>query len=216
MGNSSSPLTRMEESQWFLAKSNKAPAVVLLIHGLNQRPSSWTQLIEELNDLGLHVYRLSLKGHRGLPSRDMEEVSSDIWLNEFHEGYAQTHKRFPGLPLYLVAYSMGALIAMTGQLQAGKSLFARQLLLAPALSIRPYTKLILQFTRFFSWFPSRASGHYVANAEGTSASATRRCFSLRKHFALIKISTLSIPLLVLLCDQMMNSSVSEAHTDFSK
>lgn len=175
-------LEQGEGSQWFFADKQKESGVVLLLHGLNQRPSSWNDLISELTASGLHVYRLSFKGHRGLPIVDMQDANAEIWLKEFTEGYNQIATRFPILPRYLIAYSLGGLVAEVGQLEAGKSLFDRQFLLAPALRIRHYTRLVLPLTKIFPLLPSNmAATHYVANIKGTAASAYQALFHLEKR-----------------------------------
>lgn len=191
-------LTR-ECSQWFFADTSSGSGVVLLVHGLNQKPSSWLELIRHLNRNGLHVYRLALQGHRGLSFDDMRKVNAGIWENELLGGYREIAGRFPMYPVYLIAYSLGGLVAMNVQIKTGQRLFARQVLLAPALAIRPYTRFAQILCRIFPYLPSRSPQGYVANREGTTAEAYRALFQLEKEFRTFKdISILNIPTLVMM------------------
>jgi alpha-beta hydrolase superfamily lysophospholipase len=188
-----------ECSQWFYTDAPSASGVVLLVHGLNQKPSSWMELIQYLNRNGLHVYRLALQGHRGLAFDDMRKVNAEIWEQEMLEGYREITLRFPMLRVNLIAYSLGGLVSMLVQLKAGKQLFVRQVLLAPALAIRPYTRFAQLLCRIFPHLPSRSPQGYVANREGTTAEAYRALFQLEKDFRkFADISLLNIPTLVMM------------------
>lgn len=188
-----------ESSQWFCSHASSPSAAVLLVHGLNQKPSSWNELIAYLNGLDLHVYRLALKGHRGLGFDDMHAVNVDIWEREFLDSYDEIQKCNPGLPVYLVAYSLGSLVAMSVQLKLNKRLFDRQVLLAPALAIRPYTRLVLFLCRIYKYLPSRSPNQYVANSEGTTSEAYRALFQLEKELRMMtNMSTLNIPTRVMM------------------
>jgi esterase/lipase len=151
----------------------------LLAHGLNQRPSSWRELIDELTAWGLDVFRLGLTGHRGLSFADMHQVSAEIWLEEFEAAQVRAAERHPDHPLYFIGYSLGALLAAVAQVRQNRAQFDRQVLLAPALAVRPYTSLVLPMTWLFSSLPSRSPRAYRANREGTTASAYRALFRLQ-------------------------------------
>lgn len=188
-----------ECSQWFFAGASSKLGVVLLVHGLNQKPSSWMELIHHLNLNGLHVYRLALQGHRGLPLADMRKVDAAIWETELLDGCREIASRFPACPVYLIAFSLGGLVSMIVQLKTGRRLFARQVLLAPALAIRPYTRFARLLCRIFPYLPSRSPRGYVANREGTTAEAYRALFQLEKEFRMFTdFSILNIPTLVMM------------------
>lgn len=172
-----------ERSCWFEANNSEAIGVVLLIHGLNQKPSSWQEMIDLLNGLGLHVFRLTLKGHGGGGSSDMKRVTAGDWLENFNQGYCAITKRYPDLAKYLVAYSLGALVALESQMRHNKSLFAKQFLLAPAIIVKSYTSLVLWLCRVFPSWPSRTPRRYVANPSGTAAAAYRALFELLRLFS---------------------------------
>jgi pimeloyl-ACP methyl ester carboxylesterase len=182
MGNGQNEEYTNECSQWLYSRnSSAASAVIVLVHGLNQRPSSWNDLTDFLTGLGLHVFRIGLTGHRGLSFSDMFDARAEIWEDELLMGHRQARQHFPALPVYLIAYSLGALLAMAVQLKKGSCLFERQVLLAPALVIRPYTRLVLPLTSVFSYLPSRSPESYVANRQGTTSEAYRALFQIEKE-----------------------------------
>jgi len=171
----------------------------MLVHGLNQSPSSWDDLTACLNGMGLHVYRLALQGHRGLGMDDMHAVTAAAWMGEFDDSCKVVAETFSELPCYFVGFSLGCLLAMTVQLKKGRRLFDRQVLLAPALAVRPYTRLVLQLCRFLPSLPSRSPGNYVANREGTTAEAYRALFDLEREFRTFEdLSLLNVPTTVLM------------------
>jgi esterase/lipase len=187
--------------RWFFAKGQNCLGTVLLAHGLNQRPASWGELINELTGWGLDVLRLGLTGHRGLPFADMHHASAEIWLEEFEAALAMVGERHPDRPLYLIGYSLGGLLAVVTQIRQNRGLFDRQVLLAPALAVRTYTLLVLPMTWLFSSLPSRAPRVYLANQQGTTASAYRALFRLKVELAKARgVSVINIPTRVIMCD----------------
>lgn len=188
-----------ENGRWFCASSTVPRGVVMLVHGLNQNPSSWRDMLEYLNSIDLHVYRLALQGHRGLGFDDMKRVSDEGWKSEIHTAVEEITRYFPNTPRILMGFSLGCLLPLTVQLQDGKRYFDIQVLLAPALSVRPYTRLVLPLCRFISYLPSRAPSGYLANKEGISAEAYRTLFQLERDFrAFSDLRLLNIPTLILM------------------
>ncbi len=190
---------QQECGHWFKADHSTPTGIVLLVHGLNQKPSTWSEITIFLNGLGLHVYRLSLKGHRGHALSDMHDVNSGIWEQDIFEGYIEIKARFPDVPVYLVGYSLGALVSMVVQLKRGESLFSKQVLLAPAISLKPYTRLALPLSHLFRYMPSRATEQYIANREGSTAEAYKALFQLERELHMFgNSSPVSGPTLVLM------------------
>jgi len=155
----------------------------LLIHGLNQRPSTWQELIDELTEWGLDVLRVSLTGHRGLPFADMHQASADIWFEEFETARTIAANRHPDAPLYCLGFSLGGLLAVAAQIRQNRTMFDRQVLLAPALALRPYTLFVRPMTWLYSSLPSRAPRAYRANRQGTTASAYRALFQIKSELS---------------------------------
>lgn len=162
--------------------SGKPYGKVMLLHGLNQDPGSWQDMTVMLNTMGLHVFRLALTGHRKHGFSEMRRVTAARWLEDFHEGYQKLVHLAPDLPTYLVGFSLGCLLPLTAQLMVGRSLFSRQVLLAPAVRVHLYTRLVLIVSHFVRSLPSRSSARYVANREGTSAEAYKALFDIEKRF----------------------------------
>ncbi|WDP89485.1 MAG: alpha/beta fold hydrolase [Desulfobacter sp.] len=169
---------KSEMSQWFKAETRNPEAVVLLIHGLNQKPSKWQALIDFFNSLKIHVFRLTLQGHGGAPFEDMMAVDANRWRSNFRYGYCELEKRYPSVKKILVAYSLGGLISQEYQLSIGTPLFSGQVLLAPSLSLQPYVHLIRPFTRIMKAIPSRTPVDYRANPIHTSSAAYRALFHM--------------------------------------
>lgn len=188
-----------QNSQWFCCETTQVMGNVLLVHGLNQKPSTWKDLIVFLNSIGLNVYRLSLKGHRGLPLSDMHEVNCHIWEQDITDGYREIEVKFGKFPTYLVAYSLGGLVSMVVQLRGSEPFFTKQVLLAPALSLKPYTRLALPLCHLFGYLPSRSTREYIANPEGTTSEAYKALFSLEKDLSKVRdYSLVNTPTLVLM------------------
>lgn len=190
-----------ELGRWFFTQGSACVGTVLLVHGLNQNPIRWQDLIDELTGWGLDVLRLDLTGHRGLPFADMHRVRAEMWLEEFATAYTIAVGHHSNLPLYFVGFSLGGLLAETAQIREKRALFDRQVLLAPALSFRLHTLFVLPMIRLFPSLPSRAPRAYRANRQGTTASAYRALFHLKAELAQSGMTpALNIPTRVMMRD----------------
>ena len=190
--------TQHGDHLWFPA-TQYARGTVVLMHGLNQNPFSWQDMISQLNALHFHVMCVRLTGHRGRGFDDMVKARASLWLADFQEAYEAAVGYSPGLPLYCVAYSLGGLLAANAQLAAGTPMFEKQIFFAPALTPRMYTRLVLFLVKIFPFLPSRSSRKYIANREGTSAAAYRALFLLERMLKRGKISEiLNIPTTVMM------------------
>lgn len=188
-----------EWSRWFYTEDDIVCGVVLLVHGLNQRPSSWMEMIRFLNSKGIHVYRLTLKGHRGLDMHDMETVQARVWEEELREAVNELKCSYPDTPRYLMGFSLGALLALTVQLKDEKQYFDAQVLFAPAVAVQHYTRFVLPICRMLPSLPSRSPKSYVANREGTTAEAYRALFQLEHDFRKCEsLQIVNIPTIVLM------------------
>lgn len=122
-----------EQAEIALTTTPKPRGAFLVIHGLNQRPTSMNPLCEYLRTLGFHTYRITLRGHDQLSETTF---SPEQWEHDVLNGYATLRTRFPDLPIYVVGYSLGGLLA-TKTLDTHPN-FAphRMILFAPGLSFR--------------------------------------------------------------------------------
>ena len=103
-----------------------------------------------------------------------------------------------GVPLFLAAYSLGGLVVCDLLARDATLRFERMLLLAPALVIRPWTRLL----RLMAWrpatvIPSFAPPVYRANLRGTPMAAYNAAFAMADHLAAHAGAWLDVPTLVL-------------------
>lgn len=149
-----------ESSQLFTTQTPAARGVIILVHGLNQRPSSLNPLAQELQSLGYHCYRVTLRGHEQ-PEEPIFPHSD--WSSDVIEAYKKTQQRHPNLPISLIGYSLGGLL-ITHVLDTHPEIRPEAVvLLAPALSLRllPQTGYLLTLLPPLSWtMPNMAPPYY--------------------------------------------------------
>lgn len=169
----------LASSEWLRAPvpDNNVAGVTLVIHGLNTKPDKMHALAFELNSMKQDVLLVKLTGHQNdLP--EFKNVTRSQFLLNVEESVkrAGVEARVKGRPLNLLAYSLGALLAM--ELVAdGRAKFDRMILLAPALAIHSRSYLIKIFSIFGNSYlvPSMSPEDYRANP-GTSIAAYRAVF----------------------------------------
>jgi len=110
-----------------------ARGTVILVHGLNQRPSSLDPLADEIRTLGYNTYRITLHGHE---DQGDEAFSDAAWEEDLVQAYRSVDRQLGSRPIYLLGYSLGGLL-VTRVLDTHPELTPRGvILLAPALSLR--------------------------------------------------------------------------------
>jgi esterase/lipase len=185
---------------YFPATAGKT-AVTLVMHGLNTRPAAMMPLVHWLNQQGSDVFLVSLSGHhpQGVP---LKEVDAGTWQQEVKLAYAAAKEAASanGLPLYFLGYSMGALLAQTAlTLPMQTAPFQKQVLLAPALSLRRRAgllRLLCLFTKQLS-LPSYTPKAYKAN-DSLPLSVYRILFAEEKKLQAAGFQHLNIPTLVIM------------------
>jgi pimeloyl-ACP methyl ester carboxylesterase len=184
-------------TQWFeKAPATDARGVALVVHGLNLNPDRMVNLIRVLNTNGVGALRLSLTGHGDnfmpVPGLDPDEarmetfktVSHRIWSEDFMAAYRkslQLKHQLKG-PLFLVADSYGALLALEVSLNVPEVRFDRMVLFAPAVSLHKrnsIVRLLSPFPRLV--IPSFSPGFYQAN-RGTPLAAYAVVFDTLARF----------------------------------
>jgi len=168
---------------WLEATGAPSRAVALVIHGLNLKPERMDAIAAPLRARGVDVLRVALAGHRGRPAV-FKRVDAALWRAEARRAIdaavARSSER--GQPLFLVAFSLGALVALEAA-SAGERHppFARAVLLAPALALRPRVRLIDPLGTLGSELvlPSATPPDYRAN-DGTPMAAYRALFELER------------------------------------
>jgi pimeloyl-ACP methyl ester carboxylesterase len=134
--------------RWTLESNGTPRGVVVAFHGLNQRPCALDQLCGELGRAGFYVYRPVLSGHDGSGN---DEVTEAAWIDDVRKSLVRVHEQYPELPLHVVGYSIGGLLAVRSlDLYPDMPKPSSMILLAPALSLRTFTHL----SRAFAWAAS--------------------------------------------------------------
>lgn len=129
--------------------------VALVIHGLNLKPERLRPLVDELRRRGIGAILCSLRGHgenytpiaghstEAARLAAFRQASYAGWRGEIQAAYstAATYAAAHGAPLFLVAFSMGALFGCDLLATEPTLCFDRMVLLAPALALRPHSHL---------------------------------------------------------------------------
>ena len=130
-------------------------AVVLVAHGLNLRAHALRALYEPLREQGATIVVLRLRGHARDSAGDaatleeMRSIDATQWVEDWRDSVrvAEDLATARGVSLSFLGYSLGALIHVyglsTGQLEHNP--FGRQVLLAPAVRLRPRSRLVRLF-----------------------------------------------------------------------
>jgi esterase/lipase len=175
---------------WETTVSNPR-GIVIVVHGLNVKPSKMGApsaegtLVKLILDSGYHVYRVTLKGHSG-PLENMRSVTRSDWMHDAYFQYcrAKTISENGQLPLYLLGFSLGALVyeVLMNEETAIPVQFEKVILFSPAVAIKPVAKAILclqPFTNDRSIIRSVSPEEYHAQI-GASIAAYKAVFSMEE------------------------------------
>ncbi|GAA4822287.1 alpha/beta hydrolase [Algivirga pacifica] len=157
----------------FKIMQNSVPkAIIVLVHGLNNRPANMEPLGRQFLMSQCHVVMVSLKGHEeGSNFEQTKDVQVEDWLSDLTEGL-ETAKQLRGksnLPIHFVGFSLGALtyLCMQSLLPQGITYVDRVVLMAPAAftyiqsgMFRPLASLPMQMP-IPSFAPSHLKVHDV-------------------------------------------------------
>ena len=160
-------LNPVQLTRWIRSRDGAPRGVVLVIHGLDIRPSRMGDISNALADSGFDVLRVALTGHRGSLA-EMRTVSHEGWLEETFLSYCVARERASalGVPLHAVGFSLGgALIEdLLNQARAEKPVIESAVLFAPAVALTGLTKMGWLLNAFGQGFalPTRFIGGYRA------------------------------------------------------
>jgi pimeloyl-ACP methyl ester carboxylesterase len=134
--NTPSPSTPF--SHW--QKSAKAPnrGIVVLIHGLNNKPEVMDALAAEMNRRGFDTLRIALSGHRP----DKSTASKEKWIAETSEVLKGLAREYSDKPLYIIGFSVGATAFIATLEQNPDIPVKKAVFLAPAIKLRSYSNLM--------------------------------------------------------------------------
>lgn len=132
--------------------------VVLVAHGLNNKPEVMDSLIRVLLVEGFHCNRIALH-QNGPSSRTPPTALANAWIAAYSEAYDKVCHRYPGQPIHSLSYSIGALITIRFLDIRPDSTVARMVLIAPPVALTPGARLVRFLTplaRFGVVLPSAA------------------------------------------------------------
>jgi len=210
-------LSEDHSMRWFYTDSpGELKGVALVIHGLNLRPDRMLPIISKLNESGIDVLRLSLRGHGDNYSRGngvdedqarldaFKNVSYQVWMNEAYWAYMQLKERGESkeVPFFLTAFSLGGLIGLDMFASNADVRFDKLVLFAPAIRLR--TTIYLQ--RVLSPFPrlvipSLADKSYLSNEKGTPIAAYNALFDGLNSFDENADQKINVPTLIFIDEQ---------------
>jgi esterase/lipase len=178
-------------SQYWETAALNPRGIVIVVHGLNVKPSKMGTpsaegtLVKLLLDSGYHVYRVTLTGHGG-SVEDMKNVTQSDWIHDayFHYCYAKTIAENEQLPLYLLGFSLGALVyeVLMNEKTEIPVQFEKTTLFSPAIAIKSTAKTILwlqPFTSDRSIIRSVSPKEYQAQM-GASMAAYKAVFNMEE------------------------------------
>ena len=156
----------MELQEWFESSAEETAGVILLSHGLNNRPELMHPIAKAFTKSGFDVLVPALKGHVD-DFATFKKVKGEDWLADVITAYNKVHQRasLKNCPVFYVGFSLGGLIGVTLKAQGKLPEINKMWLLAPALEITWFASLLkplLNLKLDFS-IPSRAPGFYRAH-----------------------------------------------------
>jgi alpha-beta hydrolase superfamily lysophospholipase len=122
------------------ADATAITGVVVLAHGLNNRPAVMGGLAEVLAAEGFHCVSVALPhdlGRRGSP----DEIV-DRWVGAVAAGHAIAVGHAGGLPVHHLGFSLGALVAVEFLRRAPEADVRRMVLLAPPVALTAAARLV--------------------------------------------------------------------------
>lgn len=155
-------------------QADNPQAVVLVVHGLNLRPTAMNDIASHLQNADMDVLTISLSGHAVELDEDsrlvqFREADFSVWQADVARGVALAHARATEtqLPLYMVGFSLGGLLSadyVSRQAPLDDIQVDRMVLFAPAIVLRWSSYALMPFQVFPDVFlPSVAPELYRAN-----------------------------------------------------
>ena len=183
-----------ELNRWF-SSSKPYKGASLLLHGLNNRPSTMNHLALHLSTLGYIALRGSLRGHRG-SLEESQEVTMTKWREDVDQLYclASLKSRQFKVPFIINCYSLGCLLFLdlfkrirnSGQ----QNMVDKAIFISPALKVKPELSWLSHVIKILpsNWMIPSSNIRTYRSLYGTSISSYKAFFELlekshRNHFA---------------------------------
>ena len=188
---------RDDSTQWHkIKRTKKVKGVALVVHGLNLKPERMQSIIAELNDAGIDVLNLSLRGHGNNYLRNphlsdgqarlqsFQTVTYRLWLEEIYTAYLKVRQRAykKRVPVFFVGFSLGGLMGCDLLLLQHDVSYDRMILFAPALSITVEGHLLKALMPFPNMVIDSLSPIYYRSNVGTPMAAYKALFEAVDHF----------------------------------
>ena len=158
--------------EWLLV--DEPHAVAVLVHGLNLQPDAMDDIAAALLDANINVLSVSLSGHADeLDAQgrlvQFREADFSVWQGEVRRAVREANQAAvdQSLPLYVVGFSLGGLLAADYQAHFAEQDGAgpqKMVLFAPAISLRWSSYLLYPLQPFPDVvLPSTSPDEYRAN-----------------------------------------------------
>jgi alpha-beta hydrolase superfamily lysophospholipase len=137
---------------------DKLRGAILFVHGLNLNPAAMLPLRNELVAIGYQSYQVVLTGHKALAD-NRTAFEANRWREDVLAGYRELRGRYPHLPIYILGYSLGGLLAVDVMLRHHDVNPAGLVLIAPAISLHTGIELasvLRLFPSLATTVPNRA------------------------------------------------------------
>ncbi|MBL7665241.1 MAG: alpha/beta hydrolase [Bacteriovoracaceae bacterium] len=175
--------------------------VAVVVHGLNNKPSSMKPFAQTLKDAGIKPYIVTLTGHSDMTNQEKKKmiyVKAQNWLDDVSKVYNQAKSENPDSPIYLLAHSIGGLIGTVLQNES-KVAFEKMILVAPALKLKWGSRFLLSIPLDpLNYIPSFTPDDYAANSSLVVGVYNQLSILLKRFNHNIQTQNLHVPTLVLI------------------
>ena len=200
-----------QAGRWYKIKRlRRLKGVALVIHGLNLRPERMKPIISGLNQAGIDVLNVSLRGHgsnyvsKGKTGSDEQRLESfrtvtyELWSNEGYRAYQRVRQKADRkkVPVFFVGYSLGGLLGCDLLASHPDVSFDRMVLFAPALNVTIESYLLKALAPFPNLVIDSLSPKSYRSNDGTPMAAYKALFEAVTHFEKNISDRLNVPTIV--------------------
>jgi acylglycerol lipase len=168
---------RLPYREWL--PTGRPQAVILALHGMNDSRDAWEIPAPAFTDAGIAVYSPDQRGFGATASRGYWPGTQGL-VDDAREMTTLLHRRYPGVPLYLMGESMGAAVLMVMATEPHAPRVDGYVLVAPAVWGRAEMNF---FLRAVLWMAS----HTVPGLELVNRGYVKITAS-DNHAALVRLS----------------------------